>query len=248
MDFDALVQWITNYPYIGVALVFVLCGLGLPLPEELVLIAGGYVCAKVPDKAQLWVMMCWCAGGILTGDLIPYTLGRVFGVRLLRLRPLRLVVTKQRLAKFDRWFRRRGDMVIIVARFVPGIRVVAFFTAGAMKLSWLRFLLLDGAGIVVIVPLLTLLGRHSAGVIDDLIDKMQRLERGILWSAVGATLLLLAWFWMARRQRRRRRALAVPGETFIEPRVQPKSEVAEPLVGPEPPITGALPPPDTPAS
>ena len=36
-DFD-LIQILTDYPYIGVAAVFLLCGLGLPLPEEIVLL------------------------------------------------------------------------------------------------------------------------------------------------------------------------------------------------------------------
>ena len=51
--FDSIVQTIADYPYLGVVLFFLICGLGFPLPEELVLIAGGYICAKFPDKAQV---------------------------------------------------------------------------------------------------------------------------------------------------------------------------------------------------
>ncbi|HEU4418580.1 MAG TPA: VTT domain-containing protein, partial [Planctomycetota bacterium] len=136
--FDQIVGAITEYPDLGAALVFLLCGIGLPLPEEIVLLAAGYVCAKFPDHAMLSWMMLWCAGAILTGDLIPYILGRVFGVRLLRLRWLRWLVTRKRLAIFDRWFRRRGDLVILIARFLAGLRIVAFFTAGTMKMPWTR--------------------------------------------------------------------------------------------------------------
>ena len=119
--FDQIVAAIAEYPYLGVVLVFLLCGIGLPLPEEIGLLAAGYVCAKFPEHATLPWMMFWCAAAILTGDLIPFVLGRVFGVRLLRLRWLRLFVTKQRLAVFDRWFRRRGDLVIVIARFLAEI-------------------------------------------------------------------------------------------------------------------------------
>ncbi len=41
--FDQIVEIIKQYPYVGVAAVFLLCGLGLPLPEEFVLLAGGAV-------------------------------------------------------------------------------------------------------------------------------------------------------------------------------------------------------------
>jgi|SRR5262245_47746591 len=213
---DRIVEIITEYPYLGVALVFLLCGIGLPLPEEIVLLAGGYVCATLPEHATLHWMMLWCGGAILTGDLIPYVLGRVFGVRLLRLRWLRWLVTRKRLASFDRWFRRRGDLVIFIARFLAGLRVVAFFTAGTMKMTWPRFVLLDSLGIVLIVPLLTWLGYHSAGFIGHMIAIVQKVERGILFGILGGSLLVAAalWFWRRRKQFRRR---PQPAEAFVQP-------------------------------
>ena len=56
-----------------------------------------------------------CAAAIAVGDMIPFLLGRIFGVRLLRLRWLRYLITKQRLATFDHWFRQRGDLVIVIS-------------------------------------------------------------------------------------------------------------------------------------
>lgn len=214
--FDQIVTAMTEYPYLVVAVVFLLCGLGLPLPEEIVLLASGYFCEKNPDKAALPTMMAVCAGAILVGDLVPFVLGRVFGARLLRLRWMRLLVTKQRLASFDRWFRRRGDLVILIARFLAGLRVVAFFTAGIMKMPWRRFLLLDGSGIVLMVPLLTWLGSRSAGFIDEMIETVQRVERGILWAAIGGGAVVLLWLWLWQRKRRQQRQ-SRPGEAFVQP-------------------------------
>lgn len=218
-----------DYPYLVVGAVFLLCGLGLPLPEEIVLLAGGYFCAKFPDKAEVHWMMVWCATAILAGDLLPFVLGRVFGARLLRLRWLRYLITKQRLASFDRWFRRRGDMVILIARFLAGLRVVAFFTAGTMKMPWRRFLLLDGLGIGLMVPLLVWLGSRSAGFIDEMIQTVQRVERGILWAAVGGGAVVLLWLWLWQRKRRQQRQ-SRPGEAFVQPQrpIAPAVDVADP--------------------
>jgi membrane protein DedA with SNARE-associated domain len=214
-DFD-LIQILTDYPYLGVAAVFLLCGLGLPLPEEIVLLVAGFVCAKYPEHAELLPMMGWCASAILVGDMIPFLLGRIFGVRLLRLRWLRYVITKRRLATFDRWFRRRGDMVIVISRFLAGLRMVAFFTAGAMKMRWSRFLLLDGLGIVLLVPLLTWLGYTSAGLIEEMIETVQKVERGLLWGSIAGTLVLAGclWWWRRRRQLRQRSEMK---EAFVQP-------------------------------
>lgn len=213
-----ILQAIEDYPYVGVALIFLLCGIGLPLPEELVLITSGYLCAAFPEKATLPLMMAWCAGAIMAGDMLPYVLGRTFGPRLLRVRWLRVFATKKRLGSFDRWFRRRGDLVIFIARFLPGIRSVAFFTAGTMKMALPRFLLLDGLGIAVIVPVLTLIGYHSASYIDVAIQRVVQVERGILW-AVGSVVAIGAlWYWLWRR-RHRARAARAPAETYIEPQL-----------------------------
>jgi len=215
-DFD-LIQILTDYPYLGVAAVFLLCGIGLPLPEEIVLLVAGFVCAKYPEHAQLLPMMGWCASAILVGDMIPFLLGRIFGVRLLRLRWLRYLITKQRLATFDRWFRRRGDMVIVISRFLAGLRMVAFFTAGAMKMRWSRFLFLDALGIVLMVPLLTWLGYTSAGLIEETIEIVQKVERGILWGSLAGVLVLAGclWWWRRRRQQQEHSEMK---ETFVQPR------------------------------
>lgn len=240
-DFD-LIQIISDYPYIGVAAVFLLCGIGLPLPEEIVLLVAGYVCAQLPDRAELVPMMGWCASAILVGDMIPFLLGRIFGVRLLRLRWLRYFITKQRLATFDRWFRRRGDMVIVISRFLAGLRMVAFFTAGAMKMRWSRFLFLDGLGIVLMVPLLVWLGFTSAGLIEEMITTVQKVERGLLWGAIAGSLLLAAglWWWRRRRQQRERSEMK---EAFVQPQkpVQPSDEDEAGDVVQGPPVTAESP-------
>lgn len=212
--FEQIVNAMTEYPYLVVGVLLVVCGLGLPLPEEIVLLATGYFCAKFPDRAEpAWMMLC-CGAAILVGDVIPFLAGRTFGTRLLRLRWLRYVVTRKRLMDFDRWFRRRGDLVIVIARFLAGIRVVAFFTAGTMKMPWRRFLLLDGMGIALLVPLLIWGGFRSAGVIDELIDTVQSVERGILWAVIGGGALVVLWYWLWRR---RRHGQQRPTEAFVQP-------------------------------
>lgn len=238
--FESLVETFSAYPYLGVALVFAVCAVGLPLPEELVLIAAGYVCAKFPETAKVEWMMFWSAASLISFDCVPYLLGRIFGARLLRIRWLRVVVTRRRLADFDRWFRRRGDLVIFFARFLAGIRTIAFFTAGVMKMPLQRFLMLDGLGIAIIVPLMVWLGHRGAGVIDEVIVRVQAVERGLLLLLVGAGAVVLA-LWLWRRRKHRLAAKGGPTETFVEPQlpVQNKDVVDLPPVGisevPEPP-------------
>ncbi len=222
--FESLVEAFVAHPYLGVGVVFLFCGAGLPLPEEIVLIAAGYVVFNT--DGPVGTMMAACALAILAGDMIPYLLGRYFGTRVLRLRYMRMWVTRRRLVKFDRWFRKRGDLVIFIARFLTGIRMVAFFTAGMMKMSWRRFLLLDGLGILVLVPPLVLVGYTGGEYIDQAIARVKQIETGI----VIATILLLAsialWYWL-RQRKRVRLALGEPADTYVEPTVETAQRAPE---------------------
>lgn len=230
--FDWLVENFAHYPYAGVAIVFLLCGLGLPLPEEIVLVAAGYVTFK--GFASFGWMMAACAGSILAGDAVPFLLGRVFGPRLLRLRALRMIVNRRRLAQLDHWFRRRGDLAVFFARFVPGLRVVAYFTAGTLRMRVHRFLVLDIAGIALVCPPLIWVGYHFGNVIDDAIVRVQQVERGILWTVIGGLVLAALWV-MLRRSRRQRELSRTPTETFVEPTVPPAPPAAPSEAAPEQP-------------
>ncbi len=215
-----LFTFFEQYPYLGVSIVFLLLGIGLPIPEEVVLVVAGFICHKLhtDPKVTIEVMMLVCVASILAGDLIPFSLGKVFGPRLLRLRFLRVIVSRQRLATFDRWFRRRGDLVIFFARFVPGLRTVAYFTAGSMRMRWLRFLSLDVAGILLVAPLFAVLGYASGEFIDDAIHRVKTWERGILITVVVVAVVTGSWYWVRRR---RARQLMVEGrrEAYVEPSI-----------------------------
>ncbi|MHC5064141.1 MAG: DedA family protein [Planctomycetota bacterium] len=209
-----MIETFGDHPYLGVSIVFLLCGLGLPLPEEIVLVSAGYLCFK--GLAEQYQMMMVCTGAILIGDLVPFALGRFFGTRLLRLRPMRFIISPQRLARFDRWFRRRGDLVIFFSRFVAGIRVVAYFTAGAMKMGWGRFIFLDMAGILLIVPPLVLVGNMFGATIEDAIVQITKVEKGILYTVLIAGGVVGLWTWL-RWRNRQRSLVGLPVETYVEP-------------------------------
>ncbi|MBI5850401.1 MAG: DedA family protein [Planctomycetes bacterium] len=212
--FDWLVETFSSHAYFGCAILFLLCGLGLPLPEEVVLLFAGYVCFE--GLADREAMMAVCCGAILAGDVIPFVLGRHYGPRLLRIRLLRILITPQRLARFDRWFRRRGELVVFFSRFVAGIRVVCYFTAGTMRMAWLKFLALDLAGILLIGPLLVWVGHRYGETIRAAVASVTRVERGILIGTLVSGAIVGGWYWL-RRRRRQRMLVGEAAETFVEP-------------------------------
>lgn len=153
---------------------------------------------------------------ILISDSIPFTLGKLFGPRLLRLRLMRSYMHQERLAAFDAWFQDHGSKTILISRFLPGIRVPAFFTAGCMGVSFARFLFLNGLGAIFSSGLFILLGNRFSNRIDQVVDWVQRTERGLLIVVGSAGAVFLGW-WIWKIRRRRKLLGADVRETFVEP-------------------------------
>ena len=188
----------------------------MPLPEEIIAIGSGYLSAKRPDLVHPWIVWGVIVGSILSSDSIPFSLGKAFGPRLLRLRLMRSWMHQERLASFDTWFRDHGNKTILISRFLPGIRVPAFFTAGCMGVSYWRFLILNGLGALISSGIFIFLGNRFSNRIDQVVQWVQDTERGLLIIVGIAAVAFLGW-WMWKIHRRRKLLGDDVRETFVEP-------------------------------
>lgn len=115
-----------------------------PIPSEVVLpLAGSFVA----DGTLAFVPAVLAAtAGSLAGALLLYALARLGG-RPLILRYGRLLrVREEQLDRADRWFDRRGDLIVLVGRLVPGARSVVSIPAGLAEMPLGRFALLTTIG------------------------------------------------------------------------------------------------------
>jgi len=199
--------------HVGYAFVFsvlCLCGFGLPMPEDVVLATGGVLAwlasdiedvtflAMVRDPGLLTMVAVGLAG-IVAGDGIIFLAGRRFGHRIADIGPLRRVITPAKLEAVEKQIRRRGNLVVIVARFLPGLRAPTFFTVGHARMPFWEFLLFDGGASLISAPLWVCLGFWLGSDLEVLAHEASRFSHIILL-AVGVVLLAL-WirWWQARR-------------------------------------------------
>ena len=127
--------------YVGIALILVLGGLGLPIPEEAPII----LAAVLTRNGQMSgpVAIATCLVGVLLGDFVVYFLGFFYGEKVLSLPLTRRLLTRQREAQIKGYFHRHGFKILVSGRFVPGFRTAAYLTAGILKLPPLKLLLTD---------------------------------------------------------------------------------------------------------
>ena len=126
-----LEAFFTQYGYAAVFFVLVACGFGVPIPEDVTLVAGGVISGL--GYANVHIMVAVGMLGVLVGDGLMFTAGRVFGHRILKARFVARVMTPKRYAqvqeKFDKYGRHQPQSVLS-ALFDDGRLGGADFRAG----------------------------------------------------------------------------------------------------------------------
>jgi membrane protein DedA with SNARE-associated domain len=190
--------------------VLVLCGFGFPMPEDVILVTGGVLAwlaspYEVPTFRALvtdpgvHTMAAVGLIGILAGDSIIYWMGRRLGVRIAEFRLLRRLVPPDKLEEVEKRLRRRGNIVVVIARYLPGLRAPTYFTVGHSRLPYWEFLLFDGLAALVSAPLWVFLGFWFGDDIERAAREASRFGHYILL-AVAVVLAGLTFRWIQRRR------------------------------------------------
>ena len=177
--------------YLSIFAVLVACGLGVPLPEDISLILGGFLVFK--GAANLWGMVATGFLGILVGDTLIYLAGRRVG-RSVRTGHgwLARVVTPPRRIQVEQLFARHGEKIVIAARFMPGVRAVTYFTAGSAGMPYPRFICFDGLAALLSAPLFVLLGYRFGKHLQHVIELMKQYQLIAVGVLLGTVLLWAA--------------------------------------------------------
>lgn len=195
-----LVDIFTQNGYLAVLVALLICSLGVPLPEDITLVAGGIIAGL--GYANVHLMTVLAIGGVLGGDLIMFSLGYLFGDRVRRWWWVAHLLTPERYALVQEKFDEHGNKVLFSARFLPGMRAAIYVTAGlSRRVSVWRFLLLDGAAALLSVPAWVYLGYIGANNKEWLLTWLHRGQLGV-WVLLSVVLLVVGIYWWRRRKRR----------------------------------------------
>jgi membrane protein DedA with SNARE-associated domain len=216
----ALEPTLNQYGYLAVAGFVLLEDFGVPVPGETILILGAVYAGT--GRLSVWLVALLAFCGAVVGDNIGFAIGH-FGGRALVERFGRYVfLTKERIDKATDFFERRGGWIVIVARFIEGLRQANGIIAGISGMHWAKFLAFNMIGAALWVAVWTSVG-YFAG--DNITSIYHAITRYTLYVAIGLVLLILAW--IARRLWRRRRARTVAAAQSDPPNTQadaPKKE------------------------
>jgi len=214
LDLNSLIVFFTNYGFIAVFGVLLLCGFGLPVPEDITLVAGGFISSMacsvdgtfleaLKSCNEVHYMLAVSMAGVLIGDSTMYFLGRIFGEKLLKIKFFSKIVTPERYQWIQEKFAKHGFWFIFAARFMPGLRSPIFVVTGiSKKVSYLKFVLTDGIAALISVPVWVYLGFWGERQLSDLklLDQYVKKGQYSIFIILGIAIVTLLVIWFVKKK------------------------------------------------
>jgi membrane protein DedA with SNARE-associated domain len=143
---DAVFAWVSQYGYAGLFALLMLGIVGLPVPDETLLVFCGYLIWT----GRLHPGMTFLAAflGSTCGITISFVLGRRLGLPLIVRYGKYIRLTEARFAKVNAWFERIGGWLLAIGYFIPGVRHFTAVTAGMSDFKSWQFALFAYSGAV----------------------------------------------------------------------------------------------------
>ena len=201
--------------YITVISALAAGAVGIPVPEELVLLSAGAAAHR--GAAEIWTMLFVAVVGVFATDMFLFGLGRFLGPAVLTRAPAKWLLPAERALRVERMIQKHGGKLALVARFLPGMRAPTFLMLGAHRQNALRFVSADGIAIAVSVPALVMVGYLASNSIARVSQSFGRVKH---WLVIFAA-LALAGYVVLRFMRARK--LHVPSDLHTPPGPAPES-------------------------
>ncbi|WP_291274420.1 VTT domain-containing protein [Flavobacterium sp.] len=152
------------------------------LPGDSMLFAIGVIAATT-GKLSLAIIIPLLILAALLGDNLNYFVGHRFGT-LIKEKKKILFLKKEYITKTEDFFEKNGGKAVILARFVPIVRTIAPFVAGAGSMKYKTYILNCILGAFIWVVSITLLG-YFLGQIEIVKQNFEKVVLGIVLLSVA---------------------------------------------------------------
>jgi len=139
-----IVATISALGYGGIVLLMAIESACIPLPSEIIMPFSGYLVST--GELNLWGVAIAGAVGCVLGSLVAYWVGMYGGRPFIEKYGRYVLLSRHDLDIADRWFAKRGEMIVFVSRLLPAIRTFIAFPAGVARMNLTRFVIYTFAG------------------------------------------------------------------------------------------------------
>lgn len=186
------------WPYAIIFGCLLLCGFGLPLPEDIFLFVGGLLAFY--KAADVKIMMAVCFAGVIIGDGTVFTIGHLYGKNLLKKPFMKRILPPRRLEIVKDKLHQQGNKVIFAGRFMPGLRTPIFFSAGTLHLPYRVFFFYDGLAALISVPVIVYSMYYFGEHVDKVIKIIKKVQFGVFGTILAIIVFIAFKTWWGHRK------------------------------------------------
>ena len=179
--------YIEHFTYLGLFVVLLLCGLGMPIPEDVALLAGGYLVHRGITRYPITLAVALV--GVVAGDNSLFFLGRRFGTGWVRYFGIGRPGRQVQIERIQKFMQRHGHRAIFYARFLAGLRALIYLSAGSFGVRPAIFLVYDLLGAIISVPIVVTLGYVFGKQLEMIVKYLGGFERLIVIVLVLSAIL-----------------------------------------------------------
>ncbi|WP_312034501.1 DedA family protein [Actinoplanes sp. TBRC 11911] len=194
---DTLLSVVDRFGYVGVSGLVFVESFGIPAPGETAIVAG----AAAAGSGHLNVFGVAAAAFVaaVLGDSIGWLIGRRGGRPLVHRFGRYVRLTPARLDKVEQFMSRQGPKIVVVARFVEGLRQFNGIVSGMTGMRFLVFVTCNAIGAALWVSVWSAAGYFAGDHLDAITGAIKQY---LVVAVAAAVVAVIAYVWMRRHRRR----------------------------------------------
>ncbi len=143
-------SFISDHLFLSAFFFLLLFGFTMPISEEIALALVGVMVRNT--RGGFFYALLVALPALLLADSIYFLVARLVGPKLLRVKLLSRFIKPEKVQGGELYFQRRGPKIVFLSRFVVGLRAPVILGAGLLRMRWWRFVLNDGAALLIATP------------------------------------------------------------------------------------------------
>ncbi|MEU4238709.1 DedA family protein [Actinoplanes sp. NPDC026619] len=190
-----------RWGYLSVAATIGVESFGVPAPGQTFMVAAAIYAGA--GRLNIYGVAAIAFVAAVLGDNIGYWIGVRGGRKAVHRWGKYVFLTPERLERAEGFFARRGGRIVVIARFIDGLRQFNGVIAGITAMPWRSFLIYNTIGAALWVGWWTSIAYVFGTHLVEMIDHAHRYK---WWAIAGIILAVIAYVALHLRHRKRRRA------------------------------------------
>ena len=204
---NLIVEIMNSWGYIGIFFLIMIENIFPPIPSEIILTFGGFMTMS-SSMTIVGVIIASTLGSLL-GALILYYIGKLLNketlIKIVKSKYGKLLRVKPKdIESADKWFDEKGNITVLLCRFVPIVRSLISIPAGMSEMPMIRFLIYTVCGSLIWNTTLICVGAYAGDKKDMILNYIDKASYVVLFLIVIAFIIFVVWFYKFKTKKKKK--------------------------------------------